>query len=919
MGRSAADAATTTMGNANTPAIATIADSPAPVEGFPAPRMNPLIDYEALFHASPAAFVVVDAVYDLVEANDAFLRLTGRTRDEVVGRNLFTAFPAEPDGSLPNDAAALKASIDQVFATGRSDTMPFFRYAIPIATVEGGGFRDAIWRASHHPLASADGRTPLALQHPQNLHELRDALREAMAASERSASASGAAAQSADGLSDLGHDDLLRRAESVQSANRSLESDRLRLLRLFDQSLSFTVFMREPDHTVELANPAYLRMVGEEDLRGRRYDDAHRGDAPVPLRLLDAVYQSGVPIIEHGLALRVPDGHGGTHTIYVDVVIQQIVDVSGKVIGVFMQGNDVTMAKATQDELHAYRNRLEEMVAERTRALERSENERRSAEAALHRAQRLEAVGKLTGGVAHDFNNVLQIIRGNLQLLQRNIPGEAKLASRIEAALDGVDRGAKLSSQLLAFGRRQPLEPVVVHLGQVLDRMGDLLHRALGESIDVRTHVPDDLWNTLVDVTRLENVILNIAINARDAMEHRGNLTLELQNKVVDERQALRDEGPHGGEFVTLAISDTGSGMTPDVQRRAFEPFFTTKAEGEGTGLGLSMVYGFMKQSGGHVSLYSEPGQGTTIRLYLPRSAEAASDIVVATITAPARGNGETILVVEDDEAVRVTVVDTLVELGYRVLCAGDGQSALTIVRNGEPIDLLFTDVIMPGPVASTEMVRQARLLQPQLQILFTSGFTRDAIVHRDRLQAGVNLISKPYAREELARKLRQLLDDGIAAAHSSPAIACLPSDVPENDPVLHNSASAATVPTPSGRRSVLLVEDSEDVRETTIEFIIEVGYDVVAVETAEAALEAMASARYDVLFTDVSLPGMSGIELLKRVRAADPSQRVVIASGYGADLGKHGFGAGVSVLTKPYDLAALEHTLNAVLETQVG
>ena len=876
--------------------------------------MKPSIDYATLFQVAPNAYVVVTATYDVVDANAAFLKLTNQTRDEVVGRNLFEAFPVEPDGSLRNDADVLKTAIDRVFATRATQSVPFFRYSIPLSTVEGTGFRDSIWSATQTPLPDGTGGVSLVLQQPQNLADLREVLRDAVRATAGEVGEARAAEVSIDGLDALGHDDLLRRAESVQSENRNLESERLRLLRLFDQSLSFTVFMREPEHIVELANPAYLRMVGEEDLRDRGYGIAHRSDEPpVPVKLLDAVYESGVPIIEHGLALRVPDGQGRTQTIYVDVVIQQIVDAQGKVIGVFMQGNDVTMAKATQDELHAYRTRLEEMVAERTRALERSETERRNAEAALHRAQRLEAVGKLTGGVAHDFNNVLQIIRGNLQLVQRNVEGDEKLNARIEAALEGVDRGAKLSSQLLAFGRRQPLEPIVVNLAQVLTRMDDLLRRALGESIDVRTHVASDLWNTLVDVPRLENVILNIAINARDAMNHSGSLTMELQNAVIDDLRAKPDEGLLPGDFVTLAISDTGSGMTPDVQRRAFEPFFTTKAEGEGTGLGLSMVYGFMKQSGGHVSLYSEVGQGTTIRLYLSRCDDPVSDAIVAPVSAPARGNGETILVVEDDEGVRVMVVDTLTELGYRVLRAADGSSALTIIRSGVPIDLLFTDVIMPGPVASTEMVRQANLLLPQLRVLFTSGFTRDAIVHRDRLQAGVNLISKPYAREELARKIRQLLDDDASPATATPG----PSDPATKEPDVQTPSPAAAAP--ATRRRVLLVEDSEEVRETTIEFINEVDFDVVAVETAEAALDALAADRFDVIFTDISLPGMNGIELLKRVRAADPTQAVIVASGYGADLNRQKFGTAVAVLGKPYDLATLERTLNAVVEASTA
>jgi signal transduction histidine kinase/DNA-binding response OmpR family regulator len=861
--------------------------------------MKAKVDYSALFRDSPNACLILAPDHTVVDANEAALRISGHTREELVGVDLFASFPADPDDSQRRQIERIKASIAEVFRTGRSNSLPLVRYAMPISSVEGDGQVEVLWSASQHPLFGEDGEVSHVFQFIRDVSALDGAVDGAIGQIERGVAAG----------------EVLRRAEAVQLVNRTLEAERQRLLRLFDQSLSFVVFMREPEHIVELANPAYLKMVGETDLRDRRYGEAHVSDAPVPIKLLDAVYESGVPIIEHGLALRVPDGHGGTQTIYVDVVIQQIVDLAGKVIGVFMQGNDVTMAKATHDELSAYRTRLEEMVAARTRALEHSENERRNAEAALHRAQRLEAVGKLTGGVAHDFNNVLQIIRGNLQLVQRGHADDPKITSRLDAALEGVDRGAKLASQLLAFGRRQPLDPIVVNLGRMLRNLDDLLHRALGESIEIKANIADGLWNTLVDVPRLENVILNIAINARDAMRHRGDLTMELANTTVDASHADREEGLVVGDYVTLAISDTGSGMTPEVQRRAFEPFFTTKPEGEGTGLGLSMVYGFMKQSGGHVSLDSEVGRGTTIRLYLPRSHEPLVDTTVAPLTKPLRGNGETILVVEDDDAVRLTVVETLGELGYRVLRANDGQSGLTIVRSGAPIDLLFTDVIMPGAIPSTELVRQARLSMPNLKVLFTSGFTRDAIVHQDRLQAGVNLLSKPYAREDLARRLRQLLDGDVALGEADR----VPSPAFLDNPPTENPDVPTPIPADSPvQRRVLLIEDSEDVRETTIEFIMEVGFAVEAVETAEEALAVLADARFDVIFTDVSLPGMSGIELVKVLLAKDPEQRIVIASGYGADLGKLGFGNGVAVLGKPYDLATLEKTLHRVLDAKL-
>ena len=290
--------------------------------------MNSKIDYEALFRESPNAYFVISSGYELCDMNDAYLRLVGRTREELVGRYLFDAFPADPEGANPNQAEELKASLDRTFETGKADVLAVIRYPIPISTVEGDGFRDESWSVSHHPIRDADGRTPLVFLHVQNVTALRSTLEQASADVDRQWN--GALIDTAPpppGGPQQMRSDVLRRAELVQNANRMLESDRLRLLRLFDQSLSFTVFMREPEHIVELANPAYLRLVGETDLRDRRYGEAHRTDPPVPVKLLDSVYQTGAPILEHGLALRVPDGDSGeTKLVYVDVVIQQIVD-----------------------------------------------------------------------------------------------------------------------------------------------------------------------------------------------------------------------------------------------------------------------------------------------------------------------------------------------------------------------------------------------------------------------------------------------------------------------------------------------------------------------------------------------------------------------------------------------------------------
>ncbi|SAI71635.1 two-component hyrid sensor and regulator [Bordetella ansorpii] len=409
---------------------------------------------------------------------------------------------------------------------------------------------------------------------------------------------------------------------------------------------------------------------------------------------------------------------------------------------------------------------LEAMVAERTASLEAANtrlrdeaHERAQMEFALRQSQKMEAIGKLTGGVAHDFNNLLQVIGGNLQLLVKEISasGNERAQTRLRNALNGVSRGSKLASQLLSFGRRQPLAPTVVNLGRFVRGMDDMLRRALGEGIEVETVATAGLWNTLADTSQIENAVLNLAINARDAMEGHGKLTIEAGNAALTDVYAARHADLEPGEYVMLAISDTGPGMPPEVLEHVFEPFFTTKPEGQGTGLGLSMVYGFVKQSNGHIKIYSEPGEGTTVRIYLPR-AEQAEDDTPEPELGPVVGGTETILVVEDDEQVRETVVAMLSDLGYAILKAKDAVSALAIVESGAPVDLLFTDVVMPGPLRSPDLARQTRQHLPDVAVLFTSGYTENAIVHAGRLDAGVELLSKPYTREALARKVRHVL-----------------------------------------------------------------------------------------------------------------------------------------------------------------
>jgi len=524
--------------------------------------------------------------------------------------------------------------------------------------------------------------------------------------------------------------------------------------------------------------------------------------------------------------------------------------------------------------------------------------ERDKAEEALRQSQKMEAVGQLTGGVAHDFNNVLQIISGNLHLLQLQAGGDVMMRKRLDMAIAAVERGARLSSQLLAFARRQPLQPVVSNLGRLVNRMDDLLRRTLGEAIDIVTVIGSGLWNTLVDAGQIENVILNLAINARDAMQGAGRLTIEVGNTVLDEYYVNNLLDVQSGQYVMLSVTDTGAGMTPEVLRRAFEPFFTTKPEGEGTGLGLSMAYGFVKQSRGHIKIHSEPGQGTSVKIYLPRTLNDEVSELDDAARGTETGGTETILVVEDDPGVRAVVLDMLQALGYRVLAAENGEQALTMLQRQE-VDLLFTDVVMPGALRSPDLALAARELQPDIGVLFTSGYPQNAIVHGGRLDAGLELLSKPYRREDLARKLRHVFNNrnqeiALRQRQLEAAVGLLPPQPAIADTSLR----------------VLVVEDNADSLAMVCELIGMLGHTVNGVCDGEQAWKLLQTANFDILFTDISLPGISGIDLARRVRESGRPVRIVFSTGYGKEaLDQSGLHA--TVLRKPYDLMELKAVLD--------
>jgi signal transduction histidine kinase len=406
------------------------------------------------------------------------------------------------------------------------------------------------------------------------------------------------------------------------------------------------------------------------------------------------------------------------------------------------------------DELNHLNETLEQRVANETA-------DRLRAEAALRQAQKMEAIGQLTGGVAHDFNNLLQVISGSLENLRQRFATDAdsRLRRSIELAVQAAGRAASLTQRLLAFSRQQPLAPEVIDPNRLVGGMSDLIRRSIGETVAMETVLAAGVWRVFADPNQLESALLNLAVNARDAMPNGGKLTIETANTHLDEAYATSNETGQG-QYVAICVTDTGEGMTPDVIDRVFDPFFTTKPPGQGSGLGLSQVYGFVKQSQGHVKVYSEPGAGTTVKIYLPRSTAPGTVEDCHEHQPVPQGNPDTVvLVVEDDEAVRALSVDMLQRLDYHVLQAKDGTAALQLLAARPDICLLFTDVGLPAPLNGRQLADEARRSNPALKVLFTTGYARNAIVHNGRLDPGVELIVKPFSYAALAAKLKTVLE----------------------------------------------------------------------------------------------------------------------------------------------------------------
>ena len=602
--------------------------------------------------------------------------------------------------------------------------------------------------------------------------------------------------------------------QRIEERSEQLRKSELQFQQLVSGVTDYALYMLDPHGIVMSWNPGAERIkgYGSAEIIGQNFrrfytdEDAAAGRPDLALHTAEHAGKF------EGEGWRVRKD--GTR-FWASVLIDPIREASGALIGFAKVTRDMTQHRAMQEQ--------------------------------LHQSQKMEAIGHLTGGVAHDFNNLLTVILGNLDAIWRQIPAtDGRLRRAVDQASRGAQRAATLTQQLLAFARRQPLNPKPTDVNRLVADMSDLLRHTLGENVAIETVLAGGMWRVDVDPHQLESALLNLAVNSRDAMASGGKLTIETANAHLDEAYAGRFAEISPGQYVSICISDTGTGMAKEVMERAFDPFYTTKPIGQGTGLGLSQVYGFVKQSGGHVKLYSEAGQGTTVKIYLPRLMSSSTEEEQhRTLIVPQGQSSETILVVEDDDDVRSYSTETLRELGFTVLEAADAAAAWHMLERHPEIKLLFTDVGLPG-TNGRQLADGARQKHRNLKILFTSGYARNAIVHQGRLDQGVELLTKPFTRAQLATRIREILDSPMHA---------------------------------TGDKLALLVDDARRPSGIDADTLQELGFSVVCVASAGGALSAVHAREFQLAVINLDLSDRDSVQLVTELRQRRSQLTVVLAS----------------------------------------
>jgi PAS domain S-box-containing protein len=694
------------------------------------------VDFEALFAATPGPYLILSPALTIIAVNDAYLRATMTRRDGMIGRPMFEVFPDNPADPTADGVANLRASLERVLRLKQPDKMAVQKYDIRRPDDEGGGFIVRHWNPLNIPVFDRTGEVACIIHHVEDVTRIE----ELEAADERSREA--AARQQA----------LI---SQLRAANRQLAQQ-------IESNARLARAGRQTSEALE-AEEKRFRAVANK-LPGIVY----RG-----ISMPDGSYSESY--VSEGLheALGVAPEYITSGAARILDYIHESEREAKLALFVYARDNlepistDLRMVRPDGAErwwrLHSSPTRLPHGPIQWD-GIALDVTERRQVERQLQQAVKMEAIGQLTGGLAHDFNNLLTVILGNAETLVDELDGDASLRVLAQLTQTAAQRGAELTSQLLAFARRQALEPKAIDVNKLVAGMDGLLRRTLVGGIDIELVRGAGLWKAMADPAQLESAILNLAVNARDAMPGGGKLTLETGNMHIDDTYAGVHDEVTPGRYVLVSVTDTGSGMSAETIARAFDPFFTTKEVGKGTGLGLSMVFGFVKQSGGHVKIYSEPGYGTTIKMYLPRAYGGEVEADDRSIAAPEPVGSETVLLVEDTEILRRHVETMLKSLGYRVIAAASGPEAMEVVRSAAPIDLLFTDIVMAGGMNGRQLAEEALKLRPMLKVLYTSGYTENAIVHQGRLDPGVQLLRKPYGKRELASKLRFVLDGAQAA-----------------------------------------------------------------------------------------------------------------------------------------------------------
>jgi PAS domain S-box-containing protein len=712
------------------------------------------VDFQRFFEATPGHYLVLGPDFTIVAVNDGYLRATMTQRDQILGRGLFDVFPDNPADGSATGVGNLRASLLRVLETGKSDTMAVQKYDVRRPD---GKFEERYWSPLNSPVLGPDGKIAYLIHGVEDVTEfvrLREHGTELRRSSEE--------LRTKAGQMDA---EIYRRAQELQDTNRNLRQVSS-LLEAIIEHIPDMIFLKEAERlSFERLNRAGEELLGmpRSAMLGKTDGDFFPPEEAEFFRQKDReTLAAGKLVVIDEEQIQTANGPRWLHTKKIPLL-----GADGRPTHLLGISSDITARKKVAAELQAAREHLERRVDERTALLRREIDEhkkteemlKKSKEQLLH-AQKTEAVGRLAGGIAHDFNNLLAVIISYSEIVLMNIkPGDPLRDDIVEIRRAG-ERAASLTRQLLAFSRQQVLEPRVLDLNEVVSGMDKMLQRLIGEDIALSTVMSQKLHPVRVDPGQMEQVLMNLVVNSRDAMPHGGKLTIETANFELDAAYARQYLGVEPGPYVMLAISDTGTGMDKETQARIFEPFFTTKEKGKGTGLGLSTVFGIVRQSAGCVYVYSELGKGTTTKVYLPK-AQAGEEVVEApSVKVDNLRGGETILLVEDEDQVRTLARVVLRKYGYKVLEAKNASEALLISEShSNGIDLLLSDVVMPQ-MSGIELSNRLGRVREGIKVLCMSGYTGEAVVNHGLLDSGIPFLPKPFTPEGLARRVREVLDN---------------------------------------------------------------------------------------------------------------------------------------------------------------